>query len=590
MAARRSVRASVRIWQTDLFILVVVVAILILSLSLTQGLRSTLDQLGRSTVLHNASALASQLSPEFPLTVESLRRVKAQVKAFREIYADNIWVYDLDGTLMDSAASGGPPASQLEQARIQGLADHPPYTSIDLKSGGFAVAGKAIYDAAGRRAGTVVLAEPVSTALAVLDAVRSRLWVTFWIALIVAGLLGFAFSEFIGRRVREMSRAAAAVAAGDFSARVPIGLVPDEVRDLAESYNQMAVKLGEAFSSLEQREQELTAVVQSMAEGVVAFDAEGVVRIANPEARRLLGGPDTAPIGSAATDVVADPALLRVVRSALAGSGEVATASLGETTVLAIGTPLRSHTGEAEGAVLLLRDITEEKRLEETQRRFVANASHEMRTPIAAIKGLLELLEDGAASDATVRDDFLRTMSLEADRLGRLVADLLTLAQLEGGSFHLNRAPQSMEGMLSDVGNVMRALAERAGVALNVELPDGNAELDADRDRVVQVLVGFVDNALKHSKRGDTVTLRGSIDDRTGVLEVSDQGPGIPPEDAEKIFDRFYRANESRSGPGGAGLGLSIAREIVEAHGSRIEVGPGEDGGATFRFRLPLSD
>jgi len=585
----RTVRASVRLWQTELFIVVIVVAILILSASLTQGLQRTLGDQGQAAQLRNATQLSAQLSAQFPLTVESLQRIRTQVASYHAIYGDSVWVYAPDGTTIASSGSSAPPSDVLTQARLQGLADDPPYAAMSLKDGGYVVAGKAVYNPTGSRSGSVVVSGNVASALAVLDAVRGRLWITFWVALIVAGALGFAFSEFIGRRVRAMSDAAAAIAAGDFSQRLPMGLVPDEIRDLAMSYNRMASKLGEAFSAIRQREGEITAVVESMAEGVIAFDPEGTVRVINPEAKRLLGDPQVDLTGVPARALTGDPAVRDAIGAGLAGAAASTVAQLGPRTVLLHCTPLLGAADEVTGAVLLLSDVTEQKRLEDAQRRFVANASHEMRTPIAGLKGLLELLEDGAKDDPAVRDDFIATMQLEVDRLGRLVADLLTLAQLEAGTFELDLEPESAEALLGRVCGVMRALAERAGVELAVELPDGDVEVMADRDRIVQVLLGFADNALKHSKRGDRVELRARRRGRAVTLEVADQGPGIEPEDVPRIFDRFYRAEESRTSRG-AGLGLAIAKEIAEAHGTTVTATPTPGGGATFGLQLPLAD
>ena len=496
-----------------------------------------------------------------------------------------------DGSLVSSAGVITIPTAILTQGRLQGLADNPPYTAISLRAeDGYVVAGKAVYDPSGHRSGSVVVAGTPDGELAVLDAARSRLWITFWVALIVAGALGFAFSEFIGRRVRAMSKAAAAIAAGDFSQRLPVGLVPDEIRDLANSYNGMAVRLGEAFSAIHQREREITAVVVSMAEGVIAFGSDGTVRVMNPEAKRLLDDPDIDLVGAPVDAVTSDPAVLDAIGAGLSGRAAAAVAALGRRTVLLHCTPLLDDDGATIGAVLLLSDITEQRRLEDAQRRFVANASHEMRTPIAALKGLLELLEDGAKDDPQVRDDFMRTMQLEVDRLGRLVTDLLTLAQLEAGTFKLDLQPESAEALVGRVCAIMHALAERAGVAISVELPDGDAQVMADRDRIVQVLLGFVDNALQHSTRGDGVTMRVRVSGADAVLEVADEGPGVEPELVPRLFDRFYRADEARGGLRGAGLGLSIAKEIAEAHGTSVEVSPTPGGGATFGIELPLAE
>jgi PAS domain S-box-containing protein len=585
----RTGRRSVRLWQTELFFIVIVVAILVLSVSLSQGLQRTLGQLGEADQLSDASALASQLGPEYPLTVESLARIREHVDRFHEIYGDDVWVYDVDGSLRYSTDEEGPPQDVLEEAFVQGLADSPPYASMDLGSGGYVVAGKAVYDDEDRRAAVVVTVGSVEDSLAVLEAVRGRLWTTFWVALIVAGLLGFGFAEFIGRRVRQMSQAAAAIADGDFGQRLPTNLVPDEILELAQSYNRMAVTLGEAFSTLREREQEIATVIESLGEGVVAFDAQGMVRVANPPAVRLLGledDPDDL-TGRHVDELTFEPAIVNLVQSGLDGSDVADTATLGDRTVLLHGTPIRDEDGTTEGVVLLMSDVTERQRLEEAQRQFVANASHEMRTPIAAVKGLLELLTDGADKDTETREDFLRTMSLEVDRLGRLVGDLLMLAELDAQGLDLRLEPIDIADLFEDIVTVMRPLSDASGVALLLDLPDEPVQAWCDRDRIMQVLVGFVDNALKHSSEGDAVTLATRRADGRITVEVSDEGAGIDPDVIPNLFDRFFRVDESRAGPKGAGLGLAIAREIVEAHGSSIHVESDLGAGATFAFDLP---
>ena len=584
-------RPSIRLWQTELFVLVIVVAMLILSVSLSQDLQRTLKQLDESARLSNVSALAVQLSDDFPLTAQSRTTLLDHLHKFRLIYGDGVWVYGADGTLIDAVHADAPTTAVLDRARVVGYDDAPPYSAMTLAPGGYSVAGKAIYDPTGHKVGSVVIASPVTRYLVVLNAVRDRLWITFWIALTVSGLLGFGFAEFIGRRVRRMSKAAAAIAAGDFDQQLPTGLVPDELYDLAESYNRMAVTLGRTFSALHAREREIAAVVESMGEGVVAFGADGTVRVINPEAAALLDleRPPAEVVGLRSADLTDVPTILALVDGGLSGSPATATAELGGRTVLLHSTPIPAPEGGANGAVLLMGDITEQRRLEEAQRRFVANASHEMRTPIAALKGLLELLDGGAKNDPDVRDDFLATMSLEADRLERLVADLLTLAQLDSGNLVLHLEPVPVGPLLNEIATVMRPLADRSGVTLTTELPDVPLEAYCDRDRITQVLLGFIDNALKHTPRGGTITVRGTEHDNTVTLEVRDDGMGVDPLLIPRLFERFFRADESPTVPKGTGLGLSIAKEIVEAHGSTIEVGSKIGEGAAFRFDLPLA-
>ena len=590
--ARRIRRPSVRLWQSELFVIVIVVAMLILSVSLSQDLQRTLKQLGESERLSAVSALAVQLSSDFPLTAGSRVTLHDQVHQFRLVYGDDIWVYAPDGAVIDSTHEGGPPQTVLEQARTQGLADSPPYSNMMLEPGGYSIAGKAVYDRTGQKVASVVIAGSVAKSLAVLNAVRDRLWITFWIALTVSGLLGLGFAEFIGRRVRRMTKAAAAIAGGDFGQQLPTGLVPDELFELAESYNRMAVTLGQTFSALHDQEHEIAAVVESMGEGVVAFDPEGTVRVINPEAALLLGLADDRDglTGRPVTGLTDVATIIGLVGRGLAGSACSDAVVLGDRTVLLHSTPIASAEGGAEGVVLLMGDITEQKRLEEAQRRFVANASHEMRTPITALKGLLELLDSGAKNDPDVRDDFLKTMTLEVDRLGRLVADLLTLAQLEAGNLTLHREPVPVPALVGEVITVMRPLADRSGVTLTANLPEEPLEVFCDRDRVMQVLIGFVDNALKHTTRGGAVTVRATSRDGAVTLEVRDDGVGIAPEAIARLFERFFRADESRATPKGTGLGLAIAKEIVEAHDSTIEVESRLGEGATFRFDLPRAN
>jgi signal transduction histidine kinase len=245
------------------------------------------------------------------------------------------------------------------------------------------------------------------------------------------------------------------------------------------------------------------------------------------------------------------------------------------------------------------------------QRQFVANASHEMRTPIAALKGSIELLEDGAVDKPEARDRFLATMHVEVDRLQRLVDELFTLAQLDSGRVVLDLAPTDVAGVVADVATIMRPLAVDAGVALETEAAPAGTLALMDRDRVAQVLLGFVDNSLKHTPRGGKVTVFAFVGDGVEggdahthagagegaahaepdavTLGVRDDGPGIGPDALPHVFERLFRGETPAGASKGTGLGLSIAREIVEAHGSSVEVVSAPGAGATFSFRLPLA-
>jgi len=585
MVVRR--RGSIRLWQTELFVIVIVVAILILSGSLSVGLKSTLTRMTETSELRNAAAFAQRLEPQFPLGAAGTAQVREVITEYRDIYGGGIWVYNADGDLLESAFDAAPLDGVLESARLGALSQDGSWVLSDLRTDGWIVAGKPIVGDDGAVDAVVVTASSADQPAAILKSVRDRLWTTFWTSLIIAGLIGFAFSEIIARRIRAMSDAAASIEAGNFEQRLSTSLVPDEIQGLADSYNSMAERLGEAFNAIQENERQIAAVVESMAEGVIAFDAEEHVRVANPEALKLLGRSETDVVGRAMKDLTDNTDVLEVVRAALQAEHATRTAHLDRFIVLLHSTPLLDAQDQVEGAVLLISDVTEQYRIEDAQRRFVADASHEMRTPIAALKGMLELLADGAKEDPEIRDDFIATMQTEADRLGRLVADLLTLAQLEAGNLRLRRAPEYAADLLGDVSRVMATLAEQSGVSLSVEAPDQELRVLADRDRIVQVLLSFTDNALKHSPSDTTIHLRAFQQGEVVHFEVADEGVGIEADELSRVFERFYRADDARASGSGTGLGLAIAKEIIDAHESEIMVTSEPGHGTTFGFDLP---
>lgn len=581
-------RGSIRLWQTELFVIVIVVAILILSGSLSAGLKSTLTRMTETSELRNASAFAQRLAPEFPLGASGTAQVREVIAEYRDVYGGGIWVYNEQGDLLESAYDAAPLDGVLESARLGALGDKGSWAFSDLRPNGWIVAAKPVLGDDGKPEAVVVTASSADQPAAILKSVRDRLWTTFWTSLIIASLIGFAFSELIASRIRAMSDAAASIEAGNFEQRLTPSLVPDEIQGLADSYNAMAERLGKAFAAVQENQRQLAAVVASMDEGLIAIDAEERVRVANREALRLLGTERTDIVGDEIHHVTESEDVLEVVRASLAAESTTRTAQLDRFTVLLHSTPLLDDEGAAEGAVLLIADVTEQHRIEDAQRRFVADASHEMRTPIAALKGMLELLMDGAKDNPEVRDDFIATMQTEADRLGRLVADLLTLAQLEAGNLRLRLADEYASDLLGDVSHVMSTLAEAGGVRLSVEAPDPELRVTADRDRIVQVLLSFTDNALKHSPPDTTIHLRAMRRGAWVRFEVADEGVGIGAEELSRVFERFYRADDARVSGQGTGLGLAIAKEIIEAHGSEITVASEPGKGTVFGFELPL--
>ncbi|MBE0476430.1 MAG: HAMP domain-containing protein [Coriobacteriia bacterium] len=581
-------RVSVRLWQTALFVAVVGVAMGLLWALLIPGLEGRLETAAAEEQLRAAGEVAAAAGRAYPLTVESRERLRGDVERIRSLLGGEVWVYDLTGTEIVGSHGDAVPEALLRRAQVEGLADSPPFAEATVSEDGLAIASRAVFDHEGRRAGSVVVAHPTRDAGLVLEAARSRLRTTFWLASMVAGLVGLGFSEIISRRVHLLTRAAHAIAEGDFDQRLPKSLMPDDIRDLADVYNVMAERLGEVFEALREQEREIAAVVRSMAEAVVALDADGAVRILNPAAETILFMKAEDLLGRYVDEAIVHEDVLRLAHEGLAGRPSWDTVELGRRILRVHATPILGDDSPS-GVVLLLSDVTEQTLADEAQRRFIAHASHEMRTPISAMKGFLELLQGPAREDERVREDFLSTMRLEVERLSRLVASLFTLAQSDAGRLHVDMRPHAFSEIAEDVLALMRPVMEEAGMAMRTDLAPGRLCVLADRDRIMQALIALVDNAVKYASAGREVVLGARVEGAGLVVEVADSGPGIPEESLPLLFERFYRVEGYGGGGQGAGLGLAIVKEIAEAHGTGIEVESRPGSGSVFRFTLPCA-
>jgi len=247
-----------------------------------------------------------------------------------------------------------------------------------------------------------------------------------------------------------------------------------------------------------------------------------------------------------------------------------------------------NQEGEPQGSLMVFHDLTRIKQLENTRKEFVANVSHELRTPLSMIKGYVETLIDGAKNDPEVAPRFLQTIQKHADRLTYLIEDLLTISRLESGQIVLSIHPLDMGALARRVAEELRGRAERRNVTFAFDVPE-SLRVRADGDRLHQALFNLFDNAIKYGGEDSTVTVtaRSTGNDLT-ELSVTDQGPGIPPEASERIFERFYRVDRARSREqGGTGLGLSIVKHIIQSHGGEVWARNGRDGGASFHLTLP---
>jgi two-component system phosphate regulon sensor histidine kinase PhoR len=359
--------------------------------------------------------------------------------------------------------------------------------------------------------------------------------------------------------------------------------------------DRAAAALRERVATLESGQAQVAAILDSMVEGVIALDGRGRVLLMNPGARSIfgVGGRDDAAVeGRPLLEVVRQKELLDLVAAVPAGAGERVRRELElgppvSRVLEAQAVPL-AFSPDGHGTLVVVHDVTEVRRLERVKTEFVANVSHELRTPLTAIRGYLETLLDGALQERKHARRFLEIAHTHAARLGRLVDDLLQLSNIETGKVVLVPVALELQEVAASAVAIFEAEAARKGVGLATQVPEGLV-VRADRDRLSQILVNLVDNAVKFTPAGGQVTLDAARTAPDAVeVRVADTGIGIPSIDLPRLTERFYRVDKARSRElGGTGLGLAIVKHLVQAHGGTLAIDSELGRGATVRFTLP---
>ena len=403
-------------------------------------------------------------------------------------------------------------------------------------------------------------------------------------AALLAALIGSVLALLAGRSIArpliEIGSAARAIAGGG-SPKFPRSGLPD-IDALVHTMRDMHEQLGQRFDQLRRERAETAALVESMIEGVVATDARGRIVTANSAARRMLGYHVDEALPNVA-ELFRVKGAREVVEQVMGGKAvQDREIEMDARTLLMNARPL-----PAGGAVLVLHDLTELRRLESMRRDFVANVSHELKTPLTSISGYAEtLLSDTPDPDTTRR--FLATIAGNARRMQRLVDDLLDLARLEAGGWHPEPEPIDVEMVCRECWENLGDGSHPPGVEFRVEVGEGAEEIVADPDAVRQVLTNLLENSLRYTPAGGRITCRSARQDGGVTLSVADTGSGIIPEHLPRIFERFYRSDPSRSrGEGGTGLGLAIVKHLMEAHGGRVRAESERGKGTTITCWFP---
>ena len=408
---------------------------------------------------------------------------------------------------------------------------------------------------------------------------------TMLFGLLVAVLLSFLLSKTITTPVENMKKQARLVAAGDFSHRLPIQS-GDEIGDLTETFNYMAEVLQNTLGEVQEERDKLNTLFLYMTDGVAAFTPAGRIIHMNPATERLMGV--TFDENMTFNEVFTGMAMPSIARVGERKSVSSEISRMGRT-LNVLFAPYGAVDDE-RGVIAVIHDVTEQRKLDDARREFVANVSHELRTPLTNIKSYTETLMDTAGElPAETEKRFLGVITNEADRMTRIVKDLLTLSKLDCGRMDLTFSRFSIRNMLESVYTAMKLDAEKNGHALSLAFEGDMPEMVGDRERLEQVVVNIISNAIKYTAAGGHIEICASRrDERNAMIRIRDNGIGIPESDVPRLFERFYRVDKARSREkGGTGLGLAIAKEMVEAHHGTIHLESTLHVGTTVTIVLP---
>ena len=421
----------------------------------------------------------------------------------------------------------------------------------------------------------------LSVANQIIFGVNTGVLCSMLITLVVVGPIVLFASRKMANPLVEMKKVAIAMSEGDFSIRAKESY-NGEIGQLAVTLNQLASELSKTINSLTIEGNLLKQILNSMGDGLLGFDINQKINLRNHTFEEMFG------VETSSEELQEDiwEVIFKVSLSAIEKQEtEIATCSYNEKSILISGSPIRSEENNVVGTVLLFRDITEAVRLEQTRRDYVANVSHELRSPLTAVKGLIIPLKEGMVKDEERRNHFYEVIYNEVERLNRLVNDLFELSRLQSRSSPFEMQVVDLLAILYDQQDKFAMLAEERNMKLIVKKSEFPIYVYGNIDRIAQVLTILIDNALKYAKEGSTITLSVAKEKGKVIVYVCNTGSLIKSEDLPFIFERFYKADKARKEEG-AGLGLSIAKEVITRMNGSIHVKSDKKNGTCFCFEL----
>jgi two-component system phosphate regulon sensor histidine kinase PhoR len=577
-------------WRITLsFVLLVIISMTILGIFLTNHVRSSQLESLRSE-LENEARIVAQVSLPVIVEKDAVEELESLVDELGKQIEARITIIALDGTVLGD--------SEEDASSMENHATRPEF--IDAFSTGF---GESTRYSTTLGFEMMYVAVPVSSQDNILGAVRVSLplttveslvndvIVTLIIAIVLAVLLVilalWLIARLLTRPIRVVADASRKIAMGELDQKIPV-IGEDESRELAAAFNQMSAKLKETVETISDDRARLSSVLDNMADGVIMTDREGSIVLANRTINEIFQTSSESLLDKPIIETMRDHEINEILKSCLEENKEYVAqfeSIMSRRFIRAIAIPIAGT--KFSGALLLFQDLTELTGLQTMRRELIGNISHEFRTPLAGIKAMVETLEESAINDKDAARDFLSRINSEVDRLTQLVTELTELSRIETGKTELELEPLDLGPIIAGVITELEPQAKRKGVSI-INKSGGNLPpANADKERIRQVVVNLLHNAIKFTGSGREITVTTRVDDDSVTVNIADTGIGIARDDLPHIFERFYKADRSRAG-GGTGMGLAIAKHIIEAHGGSIKAQSEEGKGSTFSFSLPL--
>lgn len=440
--------------------------------------------------------------------------------------------------------------------------------------------------------GMVKLSKPIGEIRQIKVNIQSKVMLAALVSIFLAGGIAYLIALNMARPLREMTDIASKISNGDLSRRVRI-TSGDEMGRLADALNYMADRLSVTIYQTSEERNKMRAILASMVDGVVAVDSNNRIILMNPAAEEMFGVSEEMALGRKFLEAIRNYGLVEAISNAT--RGEVRTAEFkvftpDERTLRVSVTCIEKAGGGEAGVVAVIQDVTELRRLEQVRTEFVSNVSHELRTPLTSIKGFIETLLDGAMEDPDTARRFLQIIQKEANRLERLISDLLDLSRIESGHIELKKRPTNLARLAESVHTVLKRQSDAKGLTVEVTIPEEFPEVMADADLLRQVFMNLIDNSIKYTPSGGKITIGASMGNEAVEVFVEDTGIGIPKAHLSRLFERFYRVDKARSREvGGTGLGLAIVKHIVERHGGKAWIDSEVGKGTRVTFTIPHS-